>query len=60
MGRGYFLGKRLPSSNVHVRAPLTHNIQAGDGSRQPSQKELDLAKLQGEAFYGHVSKVNFA
>ncbi|CAK4030747.1 Minor allergen Cla h 7 [Lecanosticta acicola] len=35
-------------------------FSAGDGSRQPSQKELELAKLQGEAFYGHVAKVNFS
>jgi len=35
-------------------------FSAGDGSRQPSQNELQLATEQGKAFYGHVSKVNFA
>lgn len=30
-----------------------------DGSRQPSQKELELAEKQGTAFYEIVSKVNF-
>ncbi|KAF2270718.1 flavo protein WrbA [Lojkania enalia] len=33
---------------------------AGDGSRQPSQKEIELATAQGKAFYQTVSKVNFA
>jgi NAD(P)H dehydrogenase (quinone) len=33
---------------------------AGDGSRQPSAKELELAEIQGKVFYETVSKVNFA
>ncbi|KAK5465379.1 flavodoxin-like fold protein [Exophiala xenobiotica] len=33
---------------------------SGDGSRQPSAKELELAEAQGKGFYEHVSKVNFA
>ncbi|KAI9794186.1 MAG: Minor allergen Cla h 7 [Peltula sp. TS41687] len=32
---------------------------AGDGSRQPSEKEKQLAKLQGKVFCEAVSKVNF-
>jgi NAD(P)H dehydrogenase (quinone) len=32
---------------------------AGDGSRQPSAKELEIAQLQGKAFYETVAKVNF-
>ncbi|KAK4499503.1 hypothetical protein PRZ48_010018 [Zasmidium cellare] len=35
-------------------------FSAADGSRQPTEKELTLAKEQGKAFYGAVSKVNFA
>ncbi|KAF2736654.1 flavo protein WrbA [Polyplosphaeria fusca] len=35
-------------------------FSAGDGSRQPSAKELDLAQRQGKTFYETVSKVNFA
>ncbi|KAF2001149.1 benzoquinone reductase [Amniculicola lignicola CBS 123094] len=35
-------------------------FSAADGSRQPSAKELELAAAQGKAFYGVVSKVNFA
>ena len=33
---------------------------SGDGSRQPTAKELELAELQGKSFYEAVSKVNFA
>lgn len=31
-----------------------------DGSRQPSEKEITLAKEQGKAFYGALNKVNFS
>jgi NAD(P)H dehydrogenase (quinone) len=34
--------------------------QAGDGSRQPTEKELTLASEHGKQFYQAVSKVNFA
>lgn len=41
---------------------LTHFLchQGGDGSRQPSNKELELAQIQGKAFYEAVSKVDFS
>ena len=32
----------------------------GDGSRQPSAKEIELATIQGKSFYQTLSKVNFA
>jgi len=32
----------------------------GDGSRQPTAQELELATIQGKTFYETVSKVNFA
>jgi NAD(P)H dehydrogenase (quinone) len=35
-------------------------FSSGDGSRQPTAKELELAKTQGKAFYEHISKVSFA
>ena len=35
------------------------NIQGGDGSRQPSKTELSLAEAQGNAFYKHLTRVNF-
>ncbi|KAI9371980.1 flavoprotein-like protein [Aspergillus egyptiacus] len=31
-----------------------------DGSRQPTQLELQIAESQGKAFYEHVSRVSFA
>ena len=31
----------------------------GTGQRQPSQKELDMARIQGEVFWNAVAKVNF-
>jgi NAD(P)H dehydrogenase (quinone) len=33
---------------------------SSDGSRLPSAKELELAEKQGEQFFKHLSKVNFA
>ena len=33
---------------------------SGDGSRQPTAKELELAQIQGKEFYKQVSKVSFA
>ena len=35
-------------------------FSAGDGSRQPSGKELELAEIQGKSFYELVGRVNFA
>ena len=35
-------------------------FSAGDGSRQPSSLELELAEAQGKHFYETVAKVNFA
>jgi len=32
----------------------------GDGSRQPTPKEIELATVQGKSFYEAVAKVNFA
>ena len=34
-------------------------FSGGNGSRQPSEKELELAMLQGEAFWKTVAKVKF-
>ncbi len=38
---------------------LTFIKKAGDGSRQPTAQELELATIQGKAFYETVSKVSF-
>ncbi|KAI0915608.1 Minor allergen Alt a 7 [Taiwanofungus camphoratus] len=47
-------------SEVRGGSPWGAGTYAGaDGSRQPSALELELARLQGEYFYGVVSKVKF-
>lgn len=38
---------------------MTNAEQGGDGSRQPSALELEIASLQGEAFGNHLKKVTF-
>lgn len=39
---------------------LMGKLKAADGSRQPSEKELQLAEIQGQQFYNTVAKVSFA
>lgn len=34
-------------------------FSGGDGSRIPSEKELELARIQGEAFWNAMRKVEF-
>lgn len=44
-------------SEVHGGSPWgAGTLAAGDGSRQPSAKELEVASIQGEAFYQTVAK----
>ena len=44
-------------TEVHGGSPWGAGcFAAADGSRQPSQKELDLAVVQGEVFYQTVAK----
>lgn len=48
-------------SEVHGGSPWgAGTFAAGDGSRQPTPLELEIAETQGKTFYGVVSKVNFA
>jgi len=48
-------------SEVHGGSPWgAGTFSSGDGSRMPSALELEIATLQGKAFYETVSKVNFA
>ena len=48
-------------TEAHGGSPWGAGTFAGpDGSRQPSKLELDIAEIQGKAFYETVSKVNFA
>ncbi|THU91818.1 flavo protein WrbA [Dendrothele bispora CBS 962.96] len=45
---------------VHGGSPWgAGTFAGGDGSRQPSALELEIASLQGKQFYGIVSKVSF-
>lgn len=45
---------------VHGGSPWGAGTYAGaDGSRQPSKLELEVASIQGKAFYDTVAKVNF-
>ncbi|KAF3934697.1 hypothetical protein ABW20_dc0105539 [Dactylellina cionopaga] len=47
-------------TEVHGGSPWGAGTFAGaDGSRQPSEKEKELATIQGKTFYETVSKVNF-
>jgi len=48
-------------SEVHGGSPWgSGTFAASDGSRQPTDKELELCRIQGETFYQTVAKVNFA
>lgn len=47
-------------NEVHGGSPWgAGTFAGGDGSRQPSALELEIAELQGKSFYETVSKVNF-
>ncbi|KAF2869349.1 minor allergen Alt a 7 [Massariosphaeria phaeospora] len=46
---------------VHGGSPWgAGTFSGGDGSRQPTPLELEIAQLQGKGFYEQISKVNFA
>nr|P42059.1 RecName: Full=Minor allergen Cla h 7; AltName: Full=Allergen Cla h 5; AltName: Full=Allergen Cla h V; AltName: Allergen=Cla h 7 [Cladosporium herbarum]CAA55068.1 minor allergen Cla h 7 [Cladosporium herbarum] len=58
---GYKTTFHLLGDNSEVRGAAVWGagtFSGGDGSRQPSQKELELT-AQGKAFYEAVAKVNF-
>ena len=45
---------------IHGGSPWGAGTFAGpDGSRKPTALELEVATIQGETFWKHVSKVNF-
>jgi hypothetical protein len=55
--RNLFLKTNLP---VFTNALLTSNmLQASNGSRHPTEKQIELTTIQGESFGTAVSKVNF-
>ncbi|RPB00844.1 flavo protein WrbA [Choiromyces venosus 120613-1] len=48
-------------SEVRGGSPWGAGTFAGaDGSRQPTDKEKELARIQGETFYETITRVNFA
>lgn len=47
-------------NEIHGGSPWgAGTFAGGDGSRQPSALELEIAELQGEAFGNHVKRVSF-
>lgn len=59
-GAGTFSVSLSVRSNSSIEREVRANTsQNGDGSRQPSQKELEVATAQGKAFFEAVSKVSF-
>jgi len=60
LGYKTVFGQLTNLSEVHGGSPWGAGTFAGaDGSRQPSALELEIAREQGKAFYGHVSRVSF-
>ena len=60
LGYKTVFGQLADLSEVHGGSPWGAGTFAGpSGSRQPSAKELEIAKAQGEAFYKTVSRVGF-
>ncbi|KAM3429330.1 hypothetical protein MY4824_008297 [Beauveria thailandica] len=55
LGYGKAFSLLADLSEVHGGSPWgAGTFSAGDGSRQPTAKELEIATLQGEAFYNAV------
>ena len=60
LGYAETFGQLTNLSEVHGSSPWgAGTFAAGDGSRQPSALELEIAKIQGKAFWNTVSKVTF-
>ncbi|KAJ7046054.1 NADH-quinone oxidoreductase [Mycena alexandri] len=60
LGYAHAFGQLTNLSEVHGGSPWgAGTFAASDGSRQPTNLELEIATIQGKAFYGIVSKVKF-
>ncbi|KAJ6517380.1 flavoprotein-like protein [Mycena vitilis] len=60
LGYAHAFGQLTNLTEVHGGSPWgAGTYAASDGSRQPSALELEIATIQGKAFYGVVSKVKF-
>lgn len=52
----FYPNQSSQQSQSHPANLLPLSTQGGDGSRQPTSKELELARLQGKGFYEIVSR----
>ncbi|KAJ7843483.1 flavoprotein-like protein [Mycena leptocephala] len=60
LGYSHSFGQLTGLTEVHGGSPWgAGTFAAADGSRQPTPLELEIATIQGKAFYGIVSKVKF-
>jgi NAD(P)H dehydrogenase (quinone) len=60
LGYAYAFGIQTDLTEARGGSPWgAGTYAAGDGSRQPSAKELELAEIQGKQFAIAVGKVNF-
>ncbi|KAJ7150091.1 flavoprotein-like protein [Mycena crocata] len=60
LGYAHAFGQLTGLAEVHGGSPWgAGTFAAADGSRQPTTLELEIATIQGKAFYGVVSKVKF-
>jgi NAD(P)H dehydrogenase (quinone) len=60
LGYAHAFGQLTGLTEVHGGSPWgAGTFAAADGSRQPTPLELEIATIQGKAFYGVVSKVKF-
>ena len=58
LGYAPVFGQLTNTAEVHGGSPWgAGTFAAGDGSRQPSALELEIATIQGKSFYEHVSKL---
>jgi len=57
LGYAKSFGQITSLAEAHGGSPWgAGTLAAGDGSRQPSALELEIAEIQGGAFYEHVAK----
>ncbi|KAK7046386.1 benzoquinone reductase [Favolaschia claudopus] len=60
LGYAHAFAQLTNVTEVHGGSPWgAGTFAASDGSRQPTAMELEVAAIQGKAFYGVVSKVKF-
>ncbi|KAI9444543.1 flavoprotein-like protein [Lactarius indigo] len=59
LGYAPAFGQLSNLSEAHGGSPWGAGTLAGsDGSRQPSALELEIAEIQGKAFYNHIAKAH--